>query len=70
MRNSVSLTAFGEGRFEFFPVAATATIGDVLEAHGIEPNGRRIAHNGNPAELGTGVLEGDQVSVVRRVEGG
>ena len=59
-----------DGRFDVPLPAGPATVADVLRPHGVEAAGRRLAVNGKPAGLGTGVLEGDEVSLVPRVMGG
>ena len=66
----VRITSFGEGSFEFLPAGHPATIGDALEANGVDIASRRIALNGHPASVGTTVLEGDEVTLYPRVEGG
>jgi molybdopterin converting factor small subunit len=67
---SVRVTAFGDGRFEVPLVGGSETVADVLRANRIETAGRRLAVNGHAAELGTGVLEGDEVTLIPRVHGG
>ena len=64
------ITAFGEGRFEFPVMSGGATVADGLRAGSVETKGRRLAVNGHPADLGTRVRPGDEVTVVPRVEGG
>ena len=67
---TVRVTAFGSGRWDVPLSAGPATVADVLRPHGVETTGRRLAKNGHPAGTGTGVLEGDEVTVVPRVMGG
>jgi molybdopterin converting factor small subunit len=64
------VTAFGNGRFDVPLTGGIETVADVLRAKRVETAGRRLAVNGHPAELGTGVLEGDEVTVIPRVHGG
>jgi len=66
----VRVTSFGEGRFETQVPPEGTTIRDVLREHGVGSQGRRVAVNGHPADLGSTVLEGDEVTVVPRVRGG
>ena len=66
----VRITTFGEGRHEFAVMNGAATVGDGLRAGSIETKGRRLAVNGHPADLGTRIRPGDEVTVVPRVEGG
>lgn len=66
----VRVTAFGDGCFEVPLTGGIDTVADVLRANRIDTNGRRLAVNGRPVGLGTGVLEGDEVTVVPRVHGG
>ena len=72
MSNSAvaKVTSFGEGRFETPVPPQGATVENVLRASGIASQGRRVAVNGHPADLGSSVLEGDEVTVVPRVRGG
>ena len=67
---AVSVTSFGQGRFEATLPAEGATVAAVLELHGLETQGRRLAVNGRTAGAGTSVLEGDEVTLVPRVQGG
>ena len=66
----VTVTAFGNGRFVIPLPGGSATVADVLRDRRLETAGRRLAVNGRPAEIGTGVLEGDEVTLVPRVHGG
>jgi sulfur carrier protein ThiS len=50
--------------------AAQATVGLALQEAGVESRGRRVAVNGHPVDLGVGVMEDDEVTVVPRVQGG
>ena len=59
MQNVARITAFGEGRYDAAVPAGGTPLGALLEAHGIEPDGRRLAINGHPAGTGSTVLEGD-----------
>ena len=70
MAGAVTVTSFGQGRYEFLLPQSGATVGEALRQFGVEPNGRRVALNGHPADAGTGVLEGDEVTVVPKVHGG
>ncbi len=67
---TVKVTAFGDGRYDVPLQGGLTTVADVLRPNGVETAGRRLAVNGKPAGLGTGVLEGDEVSLVPRVMGG
>jgi sulfur carrier protein ThiS len=66
----VNVTSFGQGTFKSRVAGGRTSVGEVLEEHGVEVEGRRIAVNGHHADASTTVLEGDQVSVVPRVQGG
>jgi sulfur carrier protein ThiS len=67
---AVRVTAFGEGRRELALPGRQATVDDVLSAAGFEAKGRRVAVNGHAADARTTVREGDEVTVVPRVQGG
>ena len=67
---AVRVTSFGEGRKRVRVPAGTATVGSVLSAAGVSSDRRRVALNGHPVNLGAGVLEDDEVTVVPRVQGG
>jgi hypothetical protein len=67
---AVRITSFGEGKFEFLPAGHPATIGDALDASGVDIASRRIALNGHPADAGATVIEGDEVTLYPRIEGG
>jgi sulfur carrier protein ThiS len=67
---TVRVTAFGDGRYEVPLAGGPQTLADVLGTFRIETSGRRLAVNGHPADAGTGVLEGDEVTVVPRLHGG
>ena len=66
----VRITAFGAGRFQFHPLVEGATVADALRAHSVQAEGRRVAINGHPTRLDAGVREGDELTVVPRVQGG
>ena len=67
---AVTVTSFGEGRFDARVPMHAATVAAVLESVGVEARGRRLALNGHSAAATVGVVEGDQVTVVPRVQGG
>jgi hypothetical protein len=69
-RPHATVTAFGDGRFVVPLPGESATVADVLRDRRLETAGRRLAINGRPAEIGTGVVEGDEVTLVPRVHGG
>ena len=70
MQATARITAFGNGCFDVPLTSGSETVADVLQAKRVETAGRRLAVNGHPAELGTGVLEGDEVTVIPRLHGG
>jgi hypothetical protein len=67
---SVRLTAYGDGRFDVPLTGGIETVADVLGAKRVEAAGRRLAVNGRPAGLGTGVFEDDEVTAIPRVRAG
>ncbi len=67
---NVRVTEFGRGRHDVPLSDGTQSVAQVLATRNIETAGRRLAVNGQPAGLGTSVLEGDEVTVVPRVHGG
>lgn len=67
---AVRVTSFGEGRKTVRAPAEGSTVGSVLNTAGVDSGRRRVALNGHPVSLGTGVLEGDEITVVPRVQGG
>ena len=67
---AVRVTAFGQGRKRVHLPAEAATVGSALNAAGVDSDRRRVALNGHPANMGAGVLEDDEVTVVPRVQGG
>ena len=64
------VTSFGDGTFAYALPSGPATVGEALHAHGIKPEGRRLAVNGQPATIRSTVVEGDEVTVVPRVHAG
>lgn len=67
---AVRVTSFGEGRRVVRVPAQEATVGLAIQEAGVETGGRRLALNGHPVDLGVGVVEDDEVTVVPRVQGG
>ena len=67
---TVRVTAFGDDRYDVPIFGGAVTVADVLRPQRVETAGRRLAVNGKSAQLGTGVLEGDEVTLVPRVHGG
>ena len=72
MQNTVAvqISSFGQGRYEALLPAPEATVAAAVGQHALETQGRRIAVNGQTAGLSTPVLEGDEVTLVPRVQGG
>jgi sulfur carrier protein ThiS len=66
----VTLTAFGQGRYRSKWSGTGMTVAEVLHEHGVEPDGRRVAVNGHRAGATTTLIEGDELTVVPRVQGG
>ena len=66
----ITLMSFGEGRRQIRLSAAEATVGEAVRQTGLSTDARRIALNGQRANGGTTVLEGDLVTLMPRVVGG
>lgn len=66
----VTLSTFGVGRTVSRVSHPSMTVSDVLNEHGVDVEGRRIAVNGHNADLDSIVRERDQLTVVPRVQGG
>ncbi|MGQ0720969.1 MAG: MoaD/ThiS family protein [Candidatus Eiseniibacteriota bacterium] len=66
----VTLSVFGAERRRARVSEPSMTIGDVLRGHGVEPGEHRLARNGNPATATEPVREGDELTVVPRIQGG
>jgi len=70
MQTGVRIEAFGQGSYFLPTLEKSSTVGEVLGALGVAVQGRRVARNGHAADLGSSVMEGDEVTVVPRVQGG
>lgn len=66
----VRLIDYGRGQQELELPGGRANLDEVLRRRGVSTAGRRVAINGSPAGPGAEVVEGDQVSVIPRVQGG
>ena len=67
---AVRITSFGEGRFEYPVPGGAATVGEALQGVGVRTRGRRVALNGHPAGADTAIREGDELTIVPRVQRG
>ena len=66
----VTLSTFGDARRRSRISRSPMTVSDVLNEHGVEAKGRRIALNGHVAGPNDVVKDRDQLTVVPRVQGG
>jgi sulfur carrier protein ThiS len=66
----VTLSVFGAGRHRSRISGSGMTVSDVLREHDVKPDGYRLARNGNPATTTEIVREGDELTLVPRIQGG
>lgn len=69
LRVTVELFADRKGT-ETVEVAAGATVADVVEALGMEPQAHVVVRGGDPLPLDAPVADGDALELVRVVSGG
>ena len=66
----VRILEFGRTQHETEISEKGVTLGELLNEFGVQTRGRRVAINGRPAGGTDRVQEGDQISVLPRVQGG
>ncbi len=52
-----------------YDVPDDATVGQVIELAGLDTTNMEIKLNGEPADLGTGVVEGDTILLATKAKG-
>ncbi len=67
---AVHVTAFGQGKYDVDVPPASAVVGAVLARAGVDASERRVAVNGSSASMDASVIEGDEITIMPRVEGG
>jgi hypothetical protein len=67
---TVTLSVFGAGKYRSRVQGSRTTAGDVLREHGVKPGAHRLARNGHTTTSEALVVEGDELTLVPRVQGG
>jgi molybdopterin converting factor small subunit len=68
--NLVTITSFGQGRYDVALPPGKPTVAEILGLRGVETEQRRVAVNGHASGMTTVLEEGDEVTVVPRVRAG
>jgi sulfur carrier protein ThiS len=66
----VTLSVFGARRHRSRITGPEMTVGDVLREHDVNPDQHRLARNGNPVTTTENVREGDELTLVPRIQAG
>lgn len=65
-----TLSVFGGGKYRSKVSRTGTTVAEILGEHGVTANGRRLALNGHTTGTDSPVHQGDELTLVPRVQGG